>query len=128
MGCPFCHLPTDRIRRANDQALLVPDGFPLNPGHCLVLPRRHVASLFDATEEEVRALWQLLGEGRELIDQEHGPAGYNVGVNDGPAAGQTVAHLHIRLIPRYPGDTTDPRGGIRWVLPDRSTYWSEESR
>lgn len=91
----------------------------------LVIPKRHVASLADVTTDEARALWALLAEVRARVDAKLRPDGYNVGVNDGRAAGQTVMHLHVHLIPRFDGDRPDPRGGVRWVIPEKADYWSE---
>lgn len=125
--CLFCTLPEGRIRGANEHAVWIRDGFPVSPGHSLVIARRHIASLFETTEAERNALWELLAAARDATQGEFRPAGYNVGINDGPAAGQTVPHLHIHLIPRYPGDREDPRGGVRWVLPDSADYWTERS-
>jgi diadenosine tetraphosphate (Ap4A) HIT family hydrolase len=123
--CPFCTLAEDRILASNELAIATPDGFPVSPGHTLIIPRRHVASWFDTTLEEQLAVIALLGEMKKHLDAERSPAGYNVGINDGPAAGQTVRHLHLHLIPRYDGDTEDPRGGVRWVFPHRAAYWKE---
>ena len=123
--CPFCTLDEDRILASNELAIATPDGFPVSPGHTLVIPKRHVASWFDTTPEEQRAVIALLGEMKQHLDAERSPAGYNIGINDGPAAGQTVRHLHLHLIPRYDGDTEDPRGGVRWVFPHRAAYWKE---
>ena len=124
MSCPFCTLPPERVLHANPHALALRDGFPISPGHTLVIPRRHIASLADLTPDEACALWSLLGEARAQLDQVLRPAGYNVGVNDGAAAGQTVMHLHVHLIPRYAGDRADPRGGVRWIIPEKADYWS----
>jgi diadenosine tetraphosphate (Ap4A) HIT family hydrolase len=123
--CPFCTLAEDRILASNDLAIATPDGFPVSPGHTLIIPKRHVASWFDTTPEEQLAVISLLGEMKKHLDGERSPAGYNIGINDGPAAGQTVRHLHLHLIPRYDGDTEDPRGGVRWVFPHRAAYWKE---
>ena len=123
--CPFCTLDEGRILARNDLAIATPDGFPVSPGHTLIIPKRHVASWFDTTAEEQRAVIALLGEMKKHLDAERAPAGYNIGINDGPAAGQTVRHLHLHLIPRYDGDTEDPRGGVRWVFPHRAAYWKE---
>jgi diadenosine tetraphosphate (Ap4A) HIT family hydrolase len=123
--CPFCTLAEDRILASNDLAIATPDGFPVSPGHTLIIPKRHVASWFDTTPEEQLAVIALLGEMKQHLDAERSPAGYNIGINDGPAAGQTVRHLHLHLIPRYDGDTEDPRGGVRWVFPHRAAYWKE---
>lgn len=124
--CPFCQLPPERIWESNKAAILVRDDYPLTAGHSLILPRRHIGSIFDATEAELRALWQLIQRGRTTINRAYAPAAYNLGVNDGPEAGQTVPHLHVHLIPRYPGDSVDPRGGIRWILPERASYWNHD--
>lgn len=82
-----------------------------------------MASFFDITAEERDALLALLDEAKQQADTEFRPQGWNIGINDGPAAGQTVPHLHIHLIPRYTGDLPDPRGGVRWVIPDKARYW-----
>jgi diadenosine tetraphosphate (Ap4A) HIT family hydrolase len=123
--CPFCTLDDERIVASNELAVVIRDGFPVSPGHTLVVPRRHVASWFEATAEEQRAILDLLTEAKQQLDVEHSPAGYNIGINDGPAAGQTIRHLHMHLIPRYNGDNEDPRGGVRWVFPHRAAYWKE---
>jgi diadenosine tetraphosphate (Ap4A) HIT family hydrolase len=122
--CPFCPPPADRVVASNDLAVAIRDGYPVSPGHTLVIPKRHVASLADVTKDEAAALWSLLAEARAQLDAELKPDGYNVGVNDGRAAGQTVMHLHVHLIPRYEGDRPDPRGGVRWVIPEKADYWS----
>lgn len=122
--CPFCPPPSDRVVASNDLAVAIRDGYPVSPGHTLVIPKRHVASLVEVTKDEAAALWSLIAEARAQLDAELKPDGYNVGVNDGRAAGQTVMHLHVHLIPRYEGDRTDPRGGVRWVIPEKADYWS----
>lgn len=123
--CPFCTLPAGRVVEENEFALLILDGYPVSPGHSLVIPKRHVGSFFDATGHERAALLALLDKAKELVERAHRPAGYNIGINDGAAAGQTVPHLHIHLIPRFSGDREDPRGGVRWVMPDKADYWSQ---
>ncbi|WP_245579372.1 HIT family protein [Chitinilyticum aquatile] len=102
------------------------DGFPVSPGHSLIIPHRHVSSFFELTSSEREALILLLDETKQALQEEFKPDGYNIGINDGPAAGQTVAHLHIHLIPRYSGDLADPRGGVRWVIPEKANYWSPQ--
>ena len=121
--CPFCHLGPERIAGSNATGLIVRDAYPVTPGHTLIIPRRHVGSFFDLTPEERTGLLALLDEARAGLERSHQPQGYNIGINDGPAAGQTVPHLHIHLIPRYAGDTEDPRGGVRWVMPAKARYW-----
>lgn len=122
--CVFCSLSAQRIADANALAVVILDGFPVSLGHRLVIPRRHVGSFFETTQAERQALLELLDRARDAAEREHAPAGYNIGINDGAVAGQTVPHLHIHLIPRYEGDRADPRGGIRWVLPEKADYWS----
>jgi diadenosine tetraphosphate (Ap4A) HIT family hydrolase len=125
-NCPFCTLPESRIIAANPHALVIRDGFPISPGHTLIIPRRHVGSFFDVTAEERDSLLQLLDNARHELNQEFKPDGYNIGINDGPSAGQTVPHLHIHLIPRYTGDKQDARGGVRWIIPEKADYWSKK--
>jgi diadenosine tetraphosphate (Ap4A) HIT family hydrolase len=124
--CPFCTLPSERVWLANDHAVAFRDGFPISPGHTLVIPRRHYASVFEVPPEVSTALWRLVAEVRGALAAEVSPDGFNVGVNDGIAAGQTVMHGHVHVIPRLDGDVPDPRGGIRWVVPDKAVYWDQE--
>ncbi len=124
--CVFCDIlssGTQRIVRTHGTAVALYDAYPLNPAHALVIPKRHIQSFFEATPAERLDLLALLDTMKAEIDSSHAPQAYNIGINDGPAAGQTVPHLHIHLIPRYDGDTEDPRGGVRWVLPDKAVYW-----
>lgn len=100
------------------------DAYPVSPGHSLVIPKRHVDSFFAVSNDERVAMLALLDEAQLAAVREFQPDGFNIGINDGPAAGQTVAHLHIHLIPRYKGDVADPRGGVRWVIADKANYWS----
>ena len=129
MSCPFCEIIcgdiADRIIDQNNLAVVVRDGFPISHGHTLIIPKRHIASYFEATEDEKQSILGLLDKQKLALDEEHSPAAYNIGINDGIAAGQTVSHLHIHLIPRYEGDVNDPRGGVRWIIPDKAKYWSD---
>ena len=123
--CPLCAGVERRdTLAANDHAVAVFDAYPVSPGHALIVSRRHVADLFDLSVAEQAAVWALLPIVKGTLDEQHSPAGYNVGVNVGTAAGQTVGHVHVHVIPRYAGDADDPRGGVRWVLPERADYWS----
>lgn len=122
--CPFCTLPQHRRVLANEHAIYILDEFPISPGHSLIIPKRHVSSFFQINGSERDAMLALLDVAKVRLDDEHHPNGYNIGINDGQAAGQTVPHLHMHLIPRYVGDTPDPRGGVRWVLRDKADYWS----
>ena len=124
ISCPFCCLPEARVLVRNQFAIAFRDAFPVTQGHTLVIPLRHVPSLFDTTAEERISMFELLVEAKRQLQAEFAPAGYNIGVNDGATAGQTISHLHIHLIPRYPGDRPDPRGGVRWVIPERADYWT----
>jgi diadenosine tetraphosphate (Ap4A) HIT family hydrolase len=108
----------------NDSAIAFRDAYPVSPGHTLVIPSRHVASFFETTSEERAEMFSLLEAAKQQLREEFDPAAYNIGINDGAAAGQTVGHLHIHLIPRYPGDHPDPRGGVRWVIPDKANNWT----
>ena len=121
--CPFCRLDKNRILLESEFALAFSDGFPVAQGHTLVIPKRHVASLFELPDDEQGAVWALVAQVRALLFAEHQPDGFNVGLNDGPAAGQTVMHAHVHVIPRRHGDVADPRGGVRWVVPGKAAYW-----
>jgi diadenosine tetraphosphate (Ap4A) HIT family hydrolase len=121
--CPFCSLPQDRIIDSNEIGFVIRDGFPISPGHTLIIPKRHVGSFFDISQEERDDLLVLLDQAKKVVDTEFNPDGFNIGINDGPASGQTVPHLHIHLIPRFKGDQEDPRGGVRWIIPDKAKYW-----
>lgn len=123
-NCPFCNIDKTRIIGSNELSIALLDGFPVSPGHMLIIPKRHIASFFEATEQEQTALFKLLTEVRELVLKKHSPVGFNIGINDGVPSGQTVMHLHIHLIPRYAGDQPDPRGGVRWIFPEKADYWS----
>jgi diadenosine tetraphosphate (Ap4A) HIT family hydrolase len=124
--CVFCTLSDSRIILANEHAIIIRDGFPISPGHTLVIPRRHVGSFFQITSEERACLLELLDQSKKMADEEFSPDGYNIGINDGASADQIVPHLHIHLIPRYVGDREDSRGGIRWIIPEKAEYWSRK--
>lgn len=108
---------------SNALAMGIRDAYPISPGHTLIIPRRHTGSFFSLSPEERDAVLALLDEARDSIDAIFKPDGYNIGINDGKAAGQTVPHLHVHLIPRYLGDQADPRGGVRWIFPEKAKYW-----
>lgn len=108
---------------ANGLAIAIRDGFPISPGHTLIIPKRHVTTFFDTTTEERLEMFELMDQAKRKLDADLHPTAYNIGVNDGPAAGQTILHLHVHLIPRYAGDAVDPRGGVRWIFPDKAKYF-----
>jgi diadenosine tetraphosphate (Ap4A) HIT family hydrolase len=122
---PFCTLPTERIIDISEYGVLIRDGYPISPGHTLIIPKRHVGSFFDLFPDERDDLLKLLDRAKKGVDIEFAPQGFNIGINDGEVAGQTVPHLHIHLIPRYQGDRADPRGGVRWIIPEKADYWSQ---
>jgi diadenosine tetraphosphate (Ap4A) HIT family hydrolase len=120
-ACIFCTM-AEVYLCANELAYAIADKFPAAPGHSLIIPRRHMLTLDDASEDEVAALFGLLKKTKVLIREKYGADGFNIGINEGISAGQTVMHLHIHIIPRISGDVSDPRGGIRKVLPCRHRY------
>ena len=121
--CIFCNLdPNREIIAQNDLALAFFDAFPVNPGHALIIPKRHVADYFDLTEDEVAAMQALLREVKAIVEKCFNPDGYNIGVNVNAAAGQSVFHVHMHLIPRYKGDVENPKGGVRGVIPSKQKY------
>jgi len=122
-GSPFGNIDEKRVLWSSDDALAFLDGFPVAEGHTLLVPRRVVASLEELTAEEDAELWQAVRIVRGLLQERYNPDGFNIGINEGAAAGQTIAHAHIHIIPRYKGDRPDPRGGIRWIFPEKARYW-----
>ena len=124
-NCPFCILDPGRIVSKTELTVTFRDGFPISPGHTLVIPKRHVSSFFEVTEAERKELMLALDTAKQILDHEKSPDGYNIGINDGLVAGQTVLHLHIHLIPRFNGDSEDPRGGVRWIFPEKADYWTK---
>ena len=119
--CLFCTEPQG-VSRNNKLAYSARDSYAVSPGHTVVIPRRHVASFFELTPEEISACMALINEERKLLDEEFKPDGYNIGVNIGPAAGQSIFHVHIHIIPRYKGDVENPQGGVRHVIPRKGHY------
>lgn len=119
--CLFC---TDAkgVSLTNEFAYSARDSYAVSPGHTVVIPKRHVASFFDLAPDEVAACMELIQQEKALIDEEFSPDGYNIGVNVGPAAGQSIFHVHIHIIPRYQGDVENPQGGVRHVIPKNAHY------
>jgi diadenosine tetraphosphate (Ap4A) HIT family hydrolase len=124
--CVFCEaISRGEQYLENERAVAFPDGFPLSPGHTLIVPRRHERDFFGLSRGEQAALWSLVPAVRDRIERTYQPTGYNIGINTGQSAGQTIEHIHIHVIPRYPNDVKDPRGGVRWVIPERAAYWDQ---
>jgi diadenosine tetraphosphate (Ap4A) HIT family hydrolase len=121
--CPFCSLGDECIIDQNERAVAIRDRFPVTPLHTLIIPRRHVSSCVDLTEEEVTACHRLLIRIRErILSQDDTVGGFNVGINLGAVAGQTIWHCHIHLIPRREGDVINARGGVRHIIPGKGCY------
>ena len=122
--CLFCErVTTSHFDFANDHAVAFPDKYPLSTGHTLVIPRVHETNLFALDAIARAAVWHLVDTVQLHLAHTLAPAGFNIGVNVGPAAGQTISHAHVHIIPRTLGDVTDPRGGVRWVIPSNAPYW-----
>ena len=121
--CRFCRSKPGRSVMVEGKfGFAAYDKHPANPGHFLVIPYRHFSDYFDITAEESEELWQLVAEGRRQVDEKHNPDGYNIGINIGRWAGQSIPHLHIHVIPRYQGDVENPKGGVRSVIPRNKLY------
>ena len=130
IDCPFCpeiiggKLPDERIFAFSADFNAIYDGFPISHGHTLIIPKRHIQFFNDLNRAESADLVEMIHYVKEILDDEFKPDAYNIGINDGPAAGQTMPHLHVHIIPRYKGDVYDPRGGVRWIIPTKADYWT----
>lgn len=122
--CVFCQnfMPNKEPLLQNKLAIAYFDEFPVSKGHILIISKRHATTFFDLTKEEQISLITLLNECKEYIDKKYNPDGYNVGLNCGEFAGQSVMHVHMHLIPRYKGDVSNPRGGVRGIIPNKKNY------
>ena len=121
--CVFCNLDSEKeLISETATAIAFLDSFPVNPGHTLIVPKRHVADYFELSIHEQRALWLVVNRCKELIQKRFNPDGFNVGINVGEASGQSIFHVHIHLIPRYKGDVENPRGGVRGVIKEKQSY------
>ena len=125
IDCLFCDKDNpekNRIILENKLFYARWDNIPVSEGHAEIVPKRHVESFFELTEEELSKMYDLIRKTKEVIDEKYSPSGYNIGVNEGEAAGRTIHHLHMHLIPRYKGDVEDPKGGIRHIIPGKGFY------
>jgi ATP adenylyltransferase len=121
--CVFCSLAAERVVAENHLCIATRDLYPVSDGHTLIMPRRHVGSYFELRQPEINAITALLeGQRKALLEADPSISSFNIGVNDGPAAGQTIPHCHVHLIPRRAGDVDDPRGGVRGVIPGKQQY------
>ena len=118
--CIFCR-KVDLIYQG-ELVFISEDKYPASPGHLLIVPNRHVPDYFDCTSQEITELWNTVHLAKEMVEENHQPDSYNIGINVSQAAGQSMPHTHIHLIPRYKGDVEDPRGGVRSVIPKNRTY------
>jgi diadenosine tetraphosphate (Ap4A) HIT family hydrolase len=124
-SCVFCALDPTRIFMSDSETLATLDKYPLTDGHTLVIPRRHVTSLFELSPDEQSRIWLFAARVRKMLAEKHNVENFNVGVNDGPLAGQTILHAHIHIIPRRQGDSSNPKGGVRWVIASKAEYWTK---
>ena len=126
--CPFCKIwesngsHSFKVLVVGEYCVSVLDQYPVSEGHCLIIPRRHVSSIDDLNDVELKDLYTVLHQTKILLIETYTPDGFNIGINEGEAAGQTIPHLHIHLIPRYEGDVECPRGGVRGVIPSKRNY------
>jgi len=120
--CLFCDVQKEENAIVNEHTFGRWDENPISKGHALIFPKRHFSSFFDLTEEELKDLYKTIKQMKEIIKEKYNPDAYNIGINDGEAAGRTIHHLHIHLIPRYTGDCENPRGGVRKLFPEKADY------
>jgi diadenosine tetraphosphate (Ap4A) HIT family hydrolase len=119
--CIFCKFSASPVLET-ELSYAIYDNFPVSEGHLLIIPKRHESDYFQLTSNEKTDLWHLTDLAKEMLDKEFKPDGYNIGININPAAGQTICHVHIHIIPRYKGDVSDPAGGVRGVIPAKQKY------
>lgn len=122
-NCKFCEIYSEKkFDFENELAFAFWDANPVSKGHIIFMTKRHVENFFETTKEEKRDLFELIDKAKNIIDNKYKPTGYNIGINCGVSAGQTVMHVHVHLIPRYDGDVENPRGGVRGVIPEKRDY------
>ncbi len=121
--CPFCVPRKEQMVASTKHFLILKDSYPISPWHLLITPKRHVTSIFHLSSTEWRELYEALNLGGLSAQKALSPEGFNLGIKDGRAAGQTVEHLHVHLVPRHIGDQEDSRGGIRKIFPEKAKYW-----
>ena len=122
MSNPFLQIPDDKIIGKSDHFFLIYDGFPVSPGHILIISKEQKTDYFSLSDEEQSELRKMILKAKAIIEENHSPDGYNIGMNCGEAAGQTVFHFHCHVIPRYKGDMENPRGGVRHCVAGKGNY------
>ena len=125
MKCPFCYIDQNQKIADSKFSYAKFDVFPITEGHALVISKKHVSNYFDLSQDEQMDMMNLVAQVKNDFDKKYGLSDYNIGINCGALAGQTIDHVHIHLIPRRKGDVGDPRGGVRWVIPNKAKYWDE---
>lgn len=121
--CIFCNIKKiDKIICESEHVIAFLDLYPVTPGHTLIIPKEHVINYFDISPALQNEMWNLVNRCKEILDNTYHPNGYNIGININKSAGQTILHTHIHLIPRYSGDTQDPKGGVRGVIAEKQKY------
>ena len=120
--CIFCNIPKEKIVLESHLSIAFYDTYPVSKGHLLIIPKRHIVDYFDLSPDEKTDIWHLVDKAKVYLDNKYAPDGYNVGININEAAGQTISHCHIHIIPRYTGDIDNPIGGVRGVIPDKRIY------
>lgn len=119
----FCKCITNKdYTLENEHAIARFDDYPVNDGHLEIIPKRHIKTWWETTLDEKNAIFDLLDKAKTIVDDKYHPDGYNIGMNLGEEAGQSIMHLHVHLIPRYKGDVENPRGGVRGIIPTKQNY------
>ena len=121
--CPFCNIKENLKVRSNDLSFVIEDNFPVTKHHCLIIPKRHFSSFFEITNEELLEVNKLIKQKKDqILSEDPTVQGFNIGINVGETAGQSIFHLHVHLIPRRSGDLENPKGGVRGVIPEKRNY------
>lgn len=121
--CVFCTINESIFD--DNHFWIIKDNYPVSSGHTLIIPKKHILSLFDLDQQYFIHLHNVIKKLKIFLDQQYNPEGFNIGINDGKSAGRTIDHLHIHVIPRYLNDQKDPRGGIRLIFPEKAKYWDD---
>jgi len=122
-SCVFCTINESIFD--DNHFWIIKDNYPVSCGHTLIIPKKHILSLFDLDQQDFIHLHSVIKKLKLFLDQQYNPDGFNIGINDGKSAGRTIDHLHIHVIPRYLNDQKDPRGGIRLIFPEKANYWDD---